>query len=110
MRLLTLFATALVVSCAAPISFKQGAPAVPAGDYHVSPLAEALQELDAGKKSKDPSVACGHFMECARLAGTKALAGETGALALYNHAVGRLVETLSKEKNLPWGRKITVGT
>ncbi|QJE97755.1 esterase/lipase family protein [Luteolibacter luteus] len=110
MRLLTLFTTVLLVSCSAPISFKQGASVVPAGDYHVSPLAEALQELDAGKKSKDPTVACGHFVESARLAGTKALAGETGALALYNHAVGRLVETLSKEKNLPWGRRITVGT
>lgn len=55
-------------------------------------------------------VASGHFFECARLAGNLALAGESGALALYNQATGLLVERLDENKSLPWGRAITIGS
>ena len=110
MRLACLLAIALLASCSAPISYKPIASITPKGDYGASPLAEALRELDAGKAAKDPIVASGHFFDSARYAGEKALAGETGAVALYNHAIARLLDTLSKEKNLPWGRSITVGT
>ena len=110
MRLTCLFAIVLMVSCSPPLSYKHVPSAIPKGDYQESPLAESLRELDAGKTATDPAIASGHFVESARLAGTKALVGEPGAIALYNHAVGRLVDTLSKGNNLPWGRKITVGT
>lgn len=110
MRLLCFVAVALVASCSAPVSYKQVLSPTPKGDYGKSPLSEALYELDAGKSAKDTSVAAGHFFDSARYAGEKALEGEPGAVALYNHAVGRLVDVLSKEKNLPWGRSITVGS
>lgn len=76
----------------------------------VSPLSDALRELEAGKSAHDPVVASGHFFDSARLAADKALAGETGAVALYNHAVARLVEGLEESESLPWGRSITLGT
>ncbi len=99
-----------VSSCAPPVSYREVETKVPPGDYAVPPLADALREMEAGKATADPVVASGHFVESARLAGTKALAGEPGALALYNHAVGRLVESLEGSKSLPWGRSITVGS
>ena len=105
-----LVAAFALASCAAPVSFHVVETKTPSGDYHVSPLDAALRELEAGKATADPMEASGHFLESARLAGDKALAGETGALALYNHAVGRLVERLEKAKALPWGRTITVGS
>jgi pimeloyl-ACP methyl ester carboxylesterase len=105
-----LVATIAFSSCAAPVSFKIVKTEIPPGDYHVSPLDAALRELEAGRASPDPMIASGHYLESARLAGDKALAGETGAVALYNHAVGRLVERLEAAKSLPWGRTITVGS
>lgn len=97
-------------SCVAPISYSKVESKTPAGDYTTSPLDGALSELEAGKTAADPMIASGHFVESARLAGKKALAGESGALALYNHAIGRLVETLEGAKSLPWGTTITVGS
>jgi len=105
-----LVAAFALASCAAPVSFHVVETKTPSGDFHVSPLDAALRELEAGKASADAMEASGHFLESARLAGDKALAGETGALALYNHAVGRLVERLEKAKALPWGQTITVGS
>jgi pimeloyl-ACP methyl ester carboxylesterase len=99
-----------LVSCVAPISYKEVVCATPPGEYTVSPLDAALRELEAGKAAADPMLAAGHFVECAHLAGDQALAGEPGGLALYNHAVGRLVETLGKTDSLPWGRSITIGS
>lgn len=111
MKLLPLAATAsfLLASCVAPISYSTIESRTPQGDYTVSPLDGALRELEAGKAATDPAVAAGHFVESARLAGAKALVGEPGALALHNHAVGRLVEVLEEARSLPWGRTITVG-
>ena len=105
-----LVAAFVLASCAAPVSFHVVKTETPAGDYRVSPLDAALKELEAGKSSRDAMIASGHFLECARLAGDKALVGEVGAVALYNHAVGRLVERLEGAKALPWGRTITVGS
>ena len=108
-RAAALSAALLFTSCVAPISYQKIQTKTPAGNYTVSPLDAALRELEAGKAAKDPMVASGHFVESARLAGQKALAGESGALALYNHAVGRLVEKLEESGTLPWGRTIAVG-
>jgi triacylglycerol esterase/lipase EstA (alpha/beta hydrolase family) len=105
-----LVAAFALASCAAPVSFHVVETKTPPGNYNVSPLDAALRELEAGKASADAMEASGHFLESARLAGDKALAGEAGALALYNHAVGRLVERLEAAKALPWGRTITVGS
>ena len=108
---LTAFGAAFALaSCVAPISYKEVVCATPPGEYTVSPLDAALRELEAGKASADPMLAAGHFVECAHLAGDQALAGEPGGLALYNHAVGRLVEALAKADALPWGRSITIGS
>ena len=109
-RATTLLVTLALASCSAPISFQKIACKTPAGQFNVSPLSEALRELEAGKTARDPMVASGHFFECARLAGNLALAGESGALALYNQATGLLVELLDENKSLPWGRTITIGS
>jgi pimeloyl-ACP methyl ester carboxylesterase len=109
-RATTLLVTLALASCSAPISFQKIACKTPAGQFNVSPLSEALRELEAGKTARDPMVASGHFFESARLAGNLALAGESGALALYNQATGLLVERLDENKTLPWGRTITIGS
>lgn len=100
----------LLASCSAPISYQKIACRTPSGDYVIAPLCDALRELEAAKAEGDPIVASGHLMDCAHHAGEKALAGEPGALALYNQAVGLLVKRLSEAKSLPWGGKITVGS
>jgi pimeloyl-ACP methyl ester carboxylesterase len=110
LRAATLLATLAFASCVAPISYKEVVSVTPPGEYTVSPLDAALRELEAGKAARDPMIAAGHFVECAHLAGEKALEGEPGGLALYNHAVGRLVEELKGADALPWGRSITVGS
>jgi len=109
-RLTALTAALALASCVAPISYKEVVCATPPGEYTVSPLDAALRELEAGKVAADPMLAAGHFVECAHLAGDQALVGEPGGLALYNHAVGRLVEALAKADALPWGRSITIGS
>ena len=109
-RVFCLVSVLLFAGCAAPVSFQQIKGPTPKGDYVVSPLSDALRELEAGKAARDPMLAAGHFVSSARYAGTQALAGETGAVALYNHAVGRLVETLEHADSLPWGRAIMVGS
>lgn len=109
-RLCCLASILLFAGCAAPVSYQVVKGSTPEGDFVVSPLSDALRELEAGKAAKDPMLAAGHFVESARHAGTQALAGEKGAVALYNHAVGRLVETLEHADSLPWGRAITVGS
>lgn len=100
----------LVASCAAPISYQKIVCKTPNGDYAAAPLCDALRELENGKKERNTIAASGHFFECARLAGQKALAGEPGALALYNQAVGLLVDTLEKDGAIPWGRSIPIGS
>jgi pimeloyl-ACP methyl ester carboxylesterase len=109
-RTTTLAATLALASCVAPIGYTEKPCETPPGEYTISPLDAALRELEAGKAARDPMIAAGHFIECAHLAGDKALEGETGGVALYNHAVGRLVEKLQAAKSLPWGRSITVGS
>ncbi len=104
-----LLASLLLASCSAPISFQRIAIKTPVGNYQKAPLSDALRELQAGKTILEPMASSGHFFECARLAGELALAGEPGALALYNQATGLLVERLEDNKALPWGRSITLG-
>ncbi|MBN8459068.1 MAG: alpha/beta fold hydrolase [Verrucomicrobia bacterium] len=108
-RVTCLFAALAAVSCSAPISFRKIVCKPPAGEFVVSPLSDALRELEAGKAAKDPLVASGHFYDSARLAGQHALAGENGALGIYNQAVGLLVERLGEANALPWGRTIALG-
>ena len=103
-------ATLALASCVAPIGYSEKPCEIPPGEYNVSPLDAALRELVAGKAATDPRIAAGHFVECAHLAGDKALEGESGGIALYNHAVGRLVEELQDAKSLPWGSSITIGS
>ncbi len=43
------------------------------------------------------------------MASGKAMAGDAAAMALYNHAVARLVETLEAEGSLPWGTTLEIG-
>ncbi|QJE94545.1 esterase/lipase family protein [Luteolibacter luteus] len=107
---LLLLAAFFFSACSAPLSFHVVESKTPHGNYTESPLDAALRELEEGKKTSDPMVASTHFIESARLAGEKALAGEKGAVALYNHAIGRLVEDLDKAGSLPWGRHITTGS
>ena len=109
-HVLYLLSFLLFAGCAAPVSFERIKGTTPKGDFVVSPLSDALRELEAGKAERDPTLAAGHFVESAKHAGEKALTGETGAVALYNHAVARLVETLEHADSLPWGRAITVGS
>ncbi len=109
-RIATLLVAGALASCTAPISYHEAESKIPAGQYNVSPLDAALRELEAGKAAKDPMIASGHFAECAHLAAHKALEGETGGVALYNHAVARLVEKLEAADSLPWGRSITIGS
>lgn len=109
-RTTALVSALALASCVAPIGYTEKPCEIPPGEYHVSPLDAALRELEAGKAAADPLIASGHFVESARLAGQKALEGEKGGLALYNHAVGRLVERLSRADALPWGRSISIGT
>lgn len=109
-RAAALLAALALASCSAPISFQKIACKTPVGKFDVSPLSDALRELEAGKTARDPMVASGHFFESARLAGNLALAGESGALALHNQATGLLVERLDENKTLPWGRAITIGS
>lgn len=104
-----LLATLLLASCAAPISFQQIAIKTPVGNYQEVPLSNALRELEAGKTARNPMASCGHFFECARLAGELAVAGEPGALALYNQATGLLLGRLEAIRALPWNREITLG-
>jgi pimeloyl-ACP methyl ester carboxylesterase len=104
-----LLASLLLASCSAPISYQKVAIKTPVGNFHEAPLSDALRELEAGKNARDPMASSGHFFECARLAGNLALAGEPGALALYNQATGLLVERLDENKALPWNRAITLG-
>lgn len=104
-------ASLVLAACSAPVSFKKITVKSPTSlEYKVTPLSQALSELDAGKAHQNSTAASGHFFECARLAGQKALAGEPGALALYNQAVGLLVEELDGANSLPWGRSITIGS
>jgi pimeloyl-ACP methyl ester carboxylesterase len=110
LRAAALAAALALASCSAPISYVQAPTGTPAGDYKVHPLDAALRELELGKSERDPMIASGQFLECARLAGNKALEGQEGAVALYNHAVARLVETLEAADSLPWGRSIPVGS
>ena len=105
-----LFSSLLLASCSAPISYQKIPCKTPTGDYAAAPLSDALRELEAAKAEHDPIVASGHLFESARLAGKKALAGEPGALALYNQAVGLLVERLDDAKSLPWGRSMSIGS
>jgi pimeloyl-ACP methyl ester carboxylesterase len=105
-----LFTALLLASCAAPISYEKIASKTPSGNFVVAPLSDALRELEAAKSERDSIVASGHLFECAHLAGEKALEGEPGALALYNQAVGLLVERLQESGSLPWGRPITIGS
>ncbi len=105
-----LFAALLVASCSAPISYQKISCRTPAGDYAVAPLSDALRELEVAKAEPGPVAASGHLFESARLAGKKALAGEPGALGLYNQAVGLLVERLGDAKSLPWGRSMSIGS
>jgi pimeloyl-ACP methyl ester carboxylesterase len=91
------------------LSYQQIVTMTPVGNFGVAPLSEALRELEAGKREQEPMRASGHFVECARLAGQKALAGEHGALALYNHSVARVVECLEKAGKLPWEGSIAIG-
>lgn len=109
-RALCSIAILLFAACAAPVSYEVIKGPLPQGRFVESPLSDAMRELEAGKAAKDPVVASGHFIESARLAGTNALAGEPGGVALYNHAVARLVETLESADSLPWGRTMTAGS
>lgn len=109
-RLTNLLVALLLGSCAAPISYKKIVVVTPVGDFSKAPLSRSLQELDAAKAESDPIAASGHLFECARLAGNQALVGQPGALALYNQAVGLLVEQLQTAKSLPWGRSIVIGS
>lgn len=98
----------LLASCSAPISFRKIACKTPQGSFVSSPLSDALRELEVGKNQRDSIAASGHFIECARFAGQLALDGEPGGLALYNQAVGLLVERLESAKSLPWGTRINI--
>ncbi|MEO8613678.1 MAG: hypothetical protein ABI600_00935 [Luteolibacter sp.] len=109
-RISALLTVLLLASCSAPISYRQIVSKTPSGDYHVAPLLDALRELELAKVERNSIAASGHLFECARLAGEKALAGEPGALALYNQAVGLLVERLQDSHSLPWGSSIAIGS
>lgn len=95
-------------SCSAPLSFKLSDHREPSGTYVQPPLSDAIAEYEAGLESTDPLIASGRFFESARLAKDKALAGEPGALDLYNLSVGQLVLNLEEADSLPWGRTLVL--
>jgi len=102
-------ASLLLVSCAAPISYRKVPTRTPQVKSSAEPLRDATRELAAGNAARDPLAASTHFVACARLSQNAALAGDDCALALYNKATGRLVESLGGDGLLPWGQSITLG-
>lgn len=98
-------AVMILSSCSASISYHQEDVPVPKSASH----ADAMGQLNAAKKSGNPLIAAGRYFDAARMAGGKAMAGDAEAVALYNHAVARLVETLEAESSLPWGNSLEIG-
>jgi len=68
-----------------------------------------VDQLKAAHASRDPRGAAVRFFDAARLASGKAMAGDVEAMAIYNHAVARLVETLEAESSLPWETTLEIG-
>ena len=101
-------ASLLLVSCAAPISYRKVSMRTPQVKSQAAPLRDASHELAAGNAARNPLAAAGHFVASARLAQRAALAGDACALAVYNNATGRLVESLGSDGLLPWGSAIAL--
>jgi pimeloyl-ACP methyl ester carboxylesterase len=109
-RSVSLFlASLLLASCSAPISYHKVPVQTPQMNAKAASLRDALQEWEAGVSAADSLAAAGHFLGCARLAEKSALAGDPGALSLYNQATGMLVERLGETENLPWSRPVVLG-
>lgn len=98
-------AVLVLSSCSAPISYRRQEARIPVAVSH----SDALEQLKAAGASAKPQIAAGRFFDAARMAGDKAMAGDAEAMALYNHAVARLVETLENEQMLPWGTTLEIG-
>lgn len=107
--LFAILAATALASCTAPLSYRRVEVPIPGGDFSRAPHSEALGQLKSVRPGQDPRVAAGRFFEAARATHDKALAGDEGAVALYNHAVARLVETLEEEQSLPWGTQLKLG-
>ena len=96
-------------SCTAPISYRQQQARIPAAAIGSASHSEAVSQLRAAAASGNPWTAAGHFFDIAEMASAKAMAGDESAMALYNHAVARLVETLEAERALPWETPLEIG-
>jgi pimeloyl-ACP methyl ester carboxylesterase len=96
-------------SCSAPISYRRQVVPVPAAASRAIVVPDAARQLKAAGKQRSPLAAAGHYFDIARMASGKAMAGDETAMALYNHAVARLVETLEEAHALPWGTTLEIG-
>lgn len=96
-------------SCSAPISYSRQELPIPATAFGSASHSAAVERLKAADAGGDPSNGAGHFFDAARLASAKAVAGDETAMALYNHAVARLMETLEAGRSLPWGSALEIG-
>lgn len=98
-----------VASCSAPISYRRQEVRIPAAAHAHPSQAAAVAHLEMAAASGDGRSAAGHFFDAARVASDRAAAGDEMALAIYNHSVARLVETLEAEQLLPWGTTLEIG-
>ncbi len=96
-------------SCAAPISYIRQEARIPAAAADPASHPDAVRHLKAARDPGNPRAAAGQFFEAARMASGKAIEGDPAAMALYNHAVARLVETLEADGSLPWGTTLEIG-
>jgi pimeloyl-ACP methyl ester carboxylesterase len=108
-RLAAALIVAALSSCSAPISYRIHEARIPAAALESAAPADAVGQLMAAADRGNPRHAAGRYFDAARLASDKAIEGDPRALAIYNHAVARLVETLEAERSLPWGSSMEIG-
>jgi pimeloyl-ACP methyl ester carboxylesterase len=102
-------AVLVLSSCSAPVSYRKREVPIPTAAFSPAVHSAAVEQLIAAGESGDPRSAAGRFFDAARMASGKAMAGDEAAMALYNHSVARLVETLHAEQSLPWGTTLEIG-
>lgn len=96
-------------SCSAPISYRQQDVPIPTAAIGSAQHSEALEELKAARDRRNPGREATRFFDAARMVSDSAMVGDQAAIAIYNHSVARLAETLEAEGMLPRGTTIEIG-
>jgi len=71
--------------------------------------ADAVDQLKAARSNRNPLSAAGRFFDVARMASDGAMAGDAESVALYNHAVARLVDSLEAGGPQSWETTLEIG-